>query len=315
MATVAVVAILVTGASFFFLFPLKPTSTPYNLTLKSATFYRSVMARMYSFNVWSLPSTETPTTVGNAIASMNASFVSGLIRLEAGAVVSSQMLADYGTVRGIVLAANPHAKFDIWFRADKLNYDPAQMIAQMQGVINSGMQVDAFSFDSLNNVPAAALQAIIQFAHSNGRMIGGPCFVGCAGLDYITSPNITVIPNGFSITDPFASIYINNTAMAEQAKFGIPIMLGLPNGGIPVDSGTPSNTFHRDFVLNFTDTQRSNIIKSLAEQQAANYYGFTYPVFFPVGQVGPPSLYWDSPHDGNMLQLMVGLAATYNPHP
>jgi len=137
--------------------------------------------------------------------------------------------------------------------------------------------------------------------------------VGCAGLDYITSPNTTLFPNGFSITDPFTSIYVNNTAMAEQAKFGIPILLGLPNGGTPVDSGIPSNTFHRDFVQNFTDTQRGNIIKSLAEQQAGNYYAFTYPVFFPVGQVGPPSIYYVP--SSAIMQLMVSLSATYNPPP
>jgi hypothetical protein len=313
----------------------KQSQTPPNLALQSATFYRPVEARMYSFNTcastglnpgtgtdgcWAIGS-DTPAQVGNAIAALTPSFVSGLIRLEANASVTPAMIASYNTVRGIVLAANPNAKFDIWFRADKIGCTKvAAMVAAMQGVLTSGIRVDAFSFDDLSCVSASGLQQLVAFAHGNGEMIGGDCATTCPGLDYIAGAN-TPVPcltacasaNSFNAASTFSGLWINQTAMAAQSKLGIPILLALPNGPTPVDSA--SNTFHSDWVNLFTDSQREGILSSLAAQQKGDCYALEYPVFWPAGTVGPPSVYWNSPGDGSMLQFMAGLATTYNVHP
>src|SRR5690242_18558754 len=62
------------------------SSGPQNLALKSPTFYRPVIARVYgdtSFGQWAVPGLSA-VEVGSAIAAMNPSFVSGLVRVGPG---------------------------------------------------------------------------------------------------------------------------------------------------------------------------------------------------------------------------------------
>jgi hypothetical protein len=300
----------------FYVYPLIPgVSGPPNLALKSAVFYRPVMARIYSFNQWTLPY-ETPTMVGNAIAKMNASFVFGLIRLEGGATVTPQMLTDYNTVKSIILTAG-HPKFDIWLRADKYSdagTTGATVVAGMQAVLATGMQLDAFSFDGMDALSPQAMNAVVSYAHQNGKLVGGGCTFTCqgSGVDYILTSS-SDLPNGFSDTAPYNNVYLNSTRLNGLASVGVPVILGIHGGATPVDAS--GNTFNKVFTTVFTDTQRANYITSLANQQGGSVFAFAYPVFYPVQVVGPPSINWDSPNDDSMLPMMISLAATYNVHP
>jgi len=263
----------------------------------SPIFYRPVIARVYSFNQWTLQG-ENATTVGNTIASLKPSFVSGLIRLEYNNLtISPRMAQDYNTIREIVLNSSPNAKFDIWLRANQYN-STTSLVAAMQSVLSRNLSFDAFSFDDLNSLSPAEQAAILNAAHVSGKLVGG---------DWAGSTAPVVIFDYLMTTDTM--LQISSSAIAQIDSFGAPVMLQINNGATPVDVN--NQTEHYDWNFVWTDQQKSAFLTQAAENQSADGYYFMYPVFWPGGSVTPPT-YWDSLKDDSMLALMQTLIQQYN---
>jgi hypothetical protein len=266
----------------------------------SPIFYRPVIARVYSFNQWTL-SSENATTVGNAIGSLKPSFVSGLIRLEYdNLTVSPRMAQDYDTIREIVLNSNPDAKFDIWLRANQYN-STSSLVSAMQSVLSRNISFDAFSFDNLYSLSPTEQTAVLSTAHAAGKLVGG----SWAG---VIAPAVTF--DYLVTTDTM--LQISSSSVAQIESFGSPVMLQINNGPVPVDVN--NETEHYDWNFVWTDQQKSSFLTQAAENQSADGYYFMYPVFWPAGSVTPPT-YWDSLRDDSILALMQTLIQQYNSQP
>jgi hypothetical protein len=266
----------------------------------SPIFYRPVIARVYSFNQWTLPE-ENVTTVGDAIASLKPSFVSGLIRLEYdNLTISPRMAHDYNAIREIVLNSSPDARFDIWLRANQYN-TTSSLVAAMRSVLSRNISFDAFSFDDLNSLSPAEQTAILNTAHAAGKLVGG---------DWTGSTAPAIVFDYLMTTDTMLQISSSSTAQIES--FGAPVMLHINNGATPVDVN--NQTEHYDWNFVWTDQQKSAFLTQAAENQSADGYYFMYPVFWPAGSVTPPT-YWESLKDDSMLALMQTLIQQYNSQP
>lgn len=300
---------------------LSQSSRSSNPALSSKIFYRPVFARIYSFNQWTLPA-ETPTTAGAALASTNASFVTGLIRFDAGSstyanlTVSSSMAAAYTTVTNAVLAVNPKAEFDIWLRAEQFTNPTtgaagsgADIVAAMKTVQATGLRFNAFSFDDANAMSTQAAQAVISYGHSVGKLVG-LSWVPTTPLPTGVKPDYVLISDEYNFTTNQDQVTYTH---AEISSAGVPVLLGINDGPTPVNS--QGITEHAYFVQDMTDTQRLAMITYLSQNQKPLGYAFTYPVFGPVGQVGPPSIEYDSPNDGTILASMISLMSQYNAAP
>ena len=266
----------------------------------SPIFYRPVIARVYSFNQWTLQE-ENVTTVGGAIASLKPSFVSGLIRLEYdNLTISPRMAQDYDTIREIVLNSSPDAEFDIWLRANQYN-SSSSLIAAMQSVLSRNISFDAFSFDSLYSLSPAEQAAVLSTAHAAGKLVGG---------DWAGSTVPAVTFDYLMTTDTM--LKISSSAVAQIESLGAPVMLQINNGATPVDVN--NETEHYDWNFVWSDEQKSAFLIQAAENQSVDGYYFMYPVFWPGGSVTPPT-YWDSLRDDSMLALMQTLIQQYNSQP
>jgi hypothetical protein len=281
--------------------PATSTSNTTSFTVvTSPIFYRPVIARVYSFNQWTLPD-ENATTVGGAIASLKPSFVSGLIRLEYNNLtISPRMAQDYNTIREIVLSSSPDAEFDIWLRANQYN-STSSLIAAMQSVLSRNISFDAFSFDNLYSLSPAEQAAVLSTAHAAGKLVGG----SWAG------PTVPAVTFDYLMTTD-TMLQISSSAVAQIESFGAPVMLQINNGPIPVDVN--NETEHYDWNFVWSDQQKSAFLTQAAENQSTDGYYFMYPVFWPAGSVTPPT-YWDSLKDDSMLALMQTLIQQYNSQP
>jgi hypothetical protein len=263
----------------------------------SPIFYRPVIARVYSFNQWTLPG-ENATTAGDAIASLEPSFVSGLIRLEYNNLtISPRMAQDYDAIRDAVLNSSPDAEFDIWLRANQYN-STSSLVAAMQSVLSQNVSFDAFSFDNLYSLSPAEQVAVLSTAHAAGKLAGGSWAGSTApavAFDYLMT------------TDTM--LQISSGTVAQIESFGAPVMLQINNGPVPVDAD--NETEHYDWNFVWTDQQKSMFLTQAAENQSTDGYYFMYPVFWPAGSVTPPT-YWDSLRDDSILALMKTLIQQYN---
>ena len=292
---------------------------PPNYALASAQWRRSVIGRMYSFGQWALPASETPTSVGNTLASLNPTFVSGLVRVEAGGEsMNSQILADFATVRSIVQATSPACLFDIWFRPTQYA-TAAALTTGVQAAIATGIPADVLSFDSFDSISAAYQQAARLLANNARKKLLGdinPNTPGSVSVapDVATTSDWPSVPGGGPVSlasvgfmlGPAMATKLVPTAVQDQ----IPLLLHINNGPNPVDS--LGNAEHVQYANVLNTQQRESFNLTAARLQADNGYAYMYGPFWPDVTVGPPSVYYDANSDDAMLAYLQQLMAQYN---
>ncbi len=263
------------------------------LFLISSMMQRVVLARVYDQRQWAL-SNETPTSVGIALAKLNATYVSQLIRLARSTTITLQMISNYDTIRNLVRAVNPNAKFDVVLNAKEYNTSVA-LIDRMKS-INDALHVDGFYFDFYHpgfKLYPQVIEDGIAFAHNHNEFVGGDIFGGTSippGTDFIVccQSNFTTDTHRLAI---FRATYPN-----------IPIELHLGNNPQPTSESCR-------FINNYTTAQRISYVASLAVNQSVWGYAFGYPVFFPAC---PSNVSYDSRHDGLMLFKIGELIERFN---
>lgn len=269
--------------------------------LTNRLWYRPVSANVYAFGAWSAPG-ETPTTVGNALASLNPSFVSGLIRVEPGGeTLTAQMLADYATIKKIVQTVNPLCLFDIRVRSSFYS-TPAALTSAVQAIVANGIQIDAISFDSFDSLSGAMQAAAVAVAHASGKL----CIADL-------NPNTFTTFSGGAQPDIVATSDWNwqlGPNMANVVATGVPIVLHINNGALPVDGS--GQTQHFNWNQTFSTAQRQTWITQMAQLQAVVGFSLMYPVLWPTNVVGPPLTVYDSITDDGMMAFMQGVAYQYN---
>ena len=260
---------------------------------------RIVSARVYQHGTWVVPG-ETPDTVGQALASLKPSLVSGLIRFEPGESVKDHEVDAWNTIRQRVLHASPGAHFGIELNA--LSYTSADQVSEQMAEIRSKLDPSGWFFDFYT--PAYkrrpdVVEAAIKSAHENGEWVGGNAF----GLGQ--DPKVPPGSDYLAVQDiDFALNLSRVRALAKE----IPVAVHLGNNpGHPNSSGC--------LFINKLDTdKREAYVRMRAGQQKANDFRFAYPVLFPEGTYKPPKglISFNAIKDGSMMPTIKQLLDRYD---
>jgi len=299
-----VLAVVLIAAGAFAILYLRPMphhvgnggSTQTSLVIPSQILQRVVLARIYQGATWTL-SGETPQSVGSAIAKLDPTYVSGLIRLASTDTLSQQQSNDYKTIRSIVLQTSPTAKFDVVLNAQQYS-TPDQMLSQMRD-INSKIHVDLWFFDFYYegySFSPQTIEAAIGYAHSQGQYVGGNVWGKNIppGSDFVATDD--GVPSQFSLD-------LERVATLTT-DYGIPVLVHLNNN--PQNGPSTESCV---FMNDWSESQRASYVTSLAQGQGSGGYRYMYNVFFPEC---PAGVAYDSLTDGSMFSTLTSLMSTYN---
>lgn len=227
---------------------------------------RLVMARLYQGGKWVLPG-ETAQSAGAALAQAGPSYVSSLIRFQAGEDVSKKEVAAWNTVKAAVLAANPEAVFSI--ELNGLEYPSVKRMNAMMAKVRKRFDNDGWLFDFYT--PAArkypkVMKAAVADAHANGEFLGGNAF-GIA-----QNPRIPKGTDYIAVQD--TNFQIDLKAVRDLAK-RTTVFFHLGNSPDYPDSDGCV------FIEKYSTKQRAAYVTRRAGQQDKYNFRFAYPVFFP----------------------------------
>lgn len=227
---------------------------------------RIVSVRVYQHGAWTVPG-ETPETVGAAIARLEPTWVSSLIRLSSTEKPGADEVSAWNTIRRIVRDKVPDAQFDIELNA--LEYKSADDVVAMMDEVRAKLGNEGWFFDFFT--PAyekspEVVEAAIADAHDHGEWVGGNAF----GLD--NDPKVPPGSDFIAVQDFRFKIDLAGVrALAKQAPTAFHL------GNSPADPNSDGCVF----IQKLTTAQRVAYVTKRAKQQAANDFHFAYPVFFP----------------------------------
>lgn len=232
-------------------------------------FERTIHACLYRDNRWLLP--EQPEyPVGRALASLSPTFVTGAMRVTAGATPDRQTVINWAGLRRAVRGRGNDTAFDIVL--DLRQYDrPGDLAAHMAGV---AARLDAEAWTLLGCAEAARrrpelLRAAIDEARRQGRAVGALTEDGrapAAGLAYLLVP----YEHGGRLPA---------WRVAGSGKAGPPVIVVAGSAQGPPGSG---------FAREITPAQRRIMVMRAAKAQKNGLY-LAYPVFGPMA--GPDHAY------------------------
>jgi hypothetical protein len=227
---------------------------------------RIATVRVYQGGKWTARG-ESAADVGAALAQLEPSYVSALLRFKAGERVTAKEIAAWNTITDAVRAANPDAKFDI--ELNGLEFPTIKKLNAMMSKIRAAFDNDGWLFDFYT--PAAkrypkVMAAAVASAHANGEFVGGNAF-GIA-----KSPTVPAGTDYLAVQDWGFRIDLHAVRkLSEQA----PIFFHLGNSpGFPTSDGCV-------FIEKYGTKDRVDYVTRRAGQQAAYAFRFAYPVFFP----------------------------------
>ena len=230
---------------------------------------RTIHACLYRDNRWLLP--EQPEyPVGQALASLAPTFVTGAMRVTADATPDRQTAINWAGLRRAVRGRTNDTAFDIVL--DLRQYDrPNALAAHMAAV---AALLDAEAWTLLGCAEAARrrpelLRAAIDEAHRQGRAVGALTEDGrapAAGLEYL------LVPYEHGGRLPVRRV-------AGSGKAGPPVIVVAGSAQGPPGSG---------FAREITPAQRRIMVMRAAKAQKNGLF-LAYPVFGPMA--GPDQAY------------------------
>ena len=312
------------------------TPPPPNVALSSIQWRNPVQATMYAFG--GLTVDDTVQNIGIALASMNPTYVEGLVRVEGTTgnpdgqlPLGADVVANVETVVATVQGVNPDAKVGMRLRTTQYP-NSADLTGDIQALL-SQVQPDVLFFDSMDGVviggtdvtaeyQAAAydechsLGVLAQFDVASKGVLGPittpPDVYSCS--DWPSVPGggpVSIVDVGFML-GPFMS-----QLQSLSNGTGRPLLLHANNSATPVDQyGNPERAQFANESLPagqvMTTAQREAFYTTGAQDQADNGFALAYGVIGPTITVGPPSVDFYAPQDGTMMGTLQGLAAQYN---
>lgn len=266
---------------------------------------RVAWARVYLDGKPTLPN-QTAKSVGDTLARLEPSWVTGLIRLEPGEKPPKSEIAAYKKIRDAVRAKAPDAEFDIELNA--LEYKSAEELQDQMRELREAFDNDGWFFDFFT--PAyrkrpEVVDAAVTEAHDNGEWIGGNTF------GWNEDPSNPVVPKDadfLAVAD--ADFKLNLDAVKTLAET-IPVLFHLRNNpDLPGSEGCI-------YMNSYSTSKREAYITRRAGEQAKYDFSFAYPVFFPTCRASPNAplndvVAFDSIRDANMLSTIEGLMHKYN---
>jgi hypothetical protein len=259
-------------------------------------------ARVYQDHTWTIPG-ETPASVARTLASLRPTWVSGLLRYQAGQNPRPDEVATWKTITAAVREKSPRAAFGVELNAAE--YRTAEDVRSQMGAVRDKINPDGWFFDFYTpayRLRPEVVEAAIEEAHENGEWAGGNAFGLSAGPPVPPGSDFIAV-QAFDFRTDLAAI----RALAKR----LPVVFHLGNAPeLPNSDGCV-------FIERFTTARRAAYVRERAEQQRANDFRFGYPIFFPecsrrVGAANPGLFTYQAPRDGNILATFKQLMAKFN---
>ena len=258
-------------------------------------FQRVIQARLFHAGSWTLTgSSQTPGTAARTIASLQPSFVTGLLRVSDHGEMSNAEVEGFDAVRNEVRKLSKACRFDIVINAGV--DESGELIVRRMHEISLRLHPDAWTFyisPDDTSVNPDVFEEGIAYAHSLGQMIGydGPLSLIPEGVDYI------VIRAW--------NLQVNHKQLDFlRAKQRVPLIVE-----IPTTFGSKPSPEVSAYIRGMDSSERSEVLTRLAENQNSWGYRFAYPVFYPLYLARQA---FDATKDNLLLVTIRSLLARFN---
>jgi hypothetical protein len=264
---------------------------------------RIAYARAYQYGEFTIQK-QTPESVGKALAALEPTWVTGVIRLRISDEITSEEVSGYDTIRSEVRAKSPDAAFGVELNA--LDYTTADSVVDKMSEVREKFGNDGWFFDFFT--PAydkrpAVVEAAIADAHDHGEFVGGNTF------GWSKDPEHPTIPPGSDFLAVSDDDFRLDVGAVRTIAKQIPIVFHLRNNpGKPSSDGCV-------YINRYSTDKREAYISKRAREQSKYDFHFAYPVFFPTCE--PPSkghdiVAFDALDDSSMLKTIEQLMDKYN---
>jgi hypothetical protein len=254
-------------------------------------FKRVISAQIYYNSQWILNG-DTIDKITTIFDTLQPTYISGLIYLNESKKIETIHIQAFQAIRKIL----PNTKLDITLNPNQ--YKKAEDLVAKMKSINAQIKPDIwyldFSADAYKVSPKHLSEAI-EYAHSQGQMIGGN------EIDKILlkEADFVAVHDGqeidLKLKDEIKEMSENNT---------LTILFQINN-----DSNRSNDDTVHTFIKKWKTYERIEHIKRLARNQNSWKYRLMYPVFFPV------YLHRDAykaNEDGDALKIFKELMINYN---
>jgi hypothetical protein len=258
-------------------------------------FQRVVQARLYHSGLWTLSgSSQTPVTAARTIASLQPSFVTGLVRLPDHGEVSNPEAEGFKAVKNAVIGTVKQCRFDAVVNAG--DEKSGELFLRRLREASLRLHPDAWTLfvsPDTESITPEVFEMGISWAHSSGQMVGydGPLSLIPEGVDYIVVRAWDLRVNRKQVE-------------LLRAKNHVPIIVELPTS-----YGGRMNEDSVEFIDKMDTAKRSDLVTRLAEDQSAWGYRFAYPLFYPLT---PQRQAFDATKDGALLVVIRSLLARFD---
>ena len=258
-------------------------------------FQRVVQARLFHDGTWTLDgNSQTPVTAARTLASLQPSFITGLIRLPDHGVLSNAEVEAFSTVRSAVLAANKNCRFDVLINAGEEH--SSEVFVRRMKEFSALIHPDAWTFyvdPDTDAIAPEVFQEGVAAAHAAGQMVGydGPLSLIPEGMDFIVIRAWDLKVNRRQID-------------LLRSKQHVPLIVELPT-----TFGTKNSPEVISYVEEMDTSDRAALMTELAENQGPWGYRLAYPVFYPLY---PARHAFDATKDNILLVSIRALLARFN---
>jgi len=266
--------------------------------LKASTrviFQRVIQARIYHAGTWTLAGTsQTPANVARTLASLQPSFVTGLLRLSDHGELSNAEEEGFLAVRSAVRSASKSCRFDIVINAG--NETSGDTFIRHLREVNVRIHPDAWTFyvqPDDNSLSPDVFDQGIAFAHSCGQMVGydGPLSLIPEGVDFI-------VVRAWDLK-------LNRKVIDQlRSRHHVPLIVELPT-----TFGTRDQPEIETYVNDMNSGERVSVVTRLAQDQGEWGYRFAYPIIYPLH---PAKQAFDATKDNILLVTIRALMARFN---
>jgi hypothetical protein len=265
---------------------------------------RIAYARAYQNGKSTVPK-ESPASIGEALARLEPTWVTGVMRLRIKDTPSDADVAGYEEIRKAVRAKSPDADFGVELNA--LDYTTPEAVQDKMRDVRGTIENEGWFFDFFT--PAydkrpEVVRAAISEAHDNGEWIGGNTF------GWSKDPQNAVIPPGSDFLGISDDNFKLDLAAARKLAQQVPVVFHLRNNpGNPQSEGCV-------YINRYTTAEREAYVRRRAREQKSADFHFAYPVFFPTCLASRHAAHdidaFNSIRDGTMLGTIEGLMHKYN---
>jgi hypothetical protein len=233
----------------------------------SEQLQRIVSARVHHTRISTVRNTNAR-RVGNSLASLRPTWVSGLIRYARGQHPVRGEVRAWRKITGLVRAASPQAQFDVVLNAKQ--YRDGDELMRMMSRIRAKLDNDGWFFDFYSKAyrkRPRMIKAAIEWAHAHGEWVGGNVF----GLARHDRP-LPMRSDYLSVQDFHLKLDVD---AVQRLAARIPVTYHLHN-----DPDNPHGGGCR-FIERFSTARRLALIRHRARQQVPYGFRVSYPALFP----------------------------------